>query len=92
MKLVWTRSKSVLEFHEKGLATGHAGTRKETHQNVVPERIALPCLPKVILAQHAVDLHIPSWMVDGMNGEAEEVHDEAEDVQVTVCRRSGVED
>ena len=57
----------------------------------MPERVALPCVPKVILAQHAVDLHIPPWVVDGMDGEAEEVHNEAEHVQVTIRRRARVE-
>lgn len=56
------------------------------------ERVALPCVPKVILAQHAVDLHIPPWVVDGMDGEAEEVHNEAEHVQVTIRRCARIED
>ena len=71
---------------------GCEGSRKRTYQNVVAESIALPCVSKVILAENAVDLHIPSGMVDGMDGISEEVQNEAEHVQVTICRRSRVKD
>ena len=57
----------------------------------MPECVALPCIPKIILAQDAVDLHIPPWMVDGMDGKAEEVQDEAEYIEVTIRRRSRIE-
>ena len=65
---------------------------RRTYQSVVAECVALPGVPEVIFAENAVDLHIPSGMVDGVDGISEEVQNEAEHVQVTICRRPRVKD
>ena len=46
---------------------------KGTYQHVVPEGVALPGVPEVVFAQDAVDLHVSPWVVDRVDGEAEEV-------------------
>ena len=57
----------------------------------MPEGIALPGIPEVVFAQDTVDLHVSPWVVDCVDGEAEEVEDEAEEVEMAVCRRARVE-
>ena len=64
---------------------------KNAYQNVVSKDITLPCVSKVVFAQHAVDLNVATWVLAGVDWVSEQVPRKPQYVEVAICRRTGVE-
>ncbi len=69
----------------------HTRSGKETYKNVMTEDVALPCVPQVVLAEHAVHLDIATRMLAGMYREPDQVPGKTQDVEMAICCGTGIE-
>lgn len=57
----------------------------------MPKDVTLPCVSQTIVAQDTVNLHVPSWVLDGVYWMDKQVVRETQDIEVAICCGTGVE-